>query len=120
MCPYGKAVESRTHTVGECEICKEERDVLEGEMSKIDECDMWTSFGTPHSSEKTIAILGDRWWPQQAKQEGDKVRIFYKCNMWKKRSERPNVGGVSSRSRKNALSRKGRVVNGQVTKGSNK
>ena len=64
MCPYGKAVESRTHTRGECEICKEERDVLEGEMSKIDECDMWTSFGTPHSSEKTIAILGDRWWPQ--------------------------------------------------------
>ena len=29
MCPSGKAVESRTHIVGECEISKEERDVLE-------------------------------------------------------------------------------------------
>ena len=27
MCPCGKAVESRTHIVGECEIYKEERDV---------------------------------------------------------------------------------------------
>ena len=25
MCPCGKAVESRTHTVGECELYKEER-----------------------------------------------------------------------------------------------
>ena len=44
MCPCGKAVESRTLTVGECEIYKEGRDVLEG-MTKIDECDMET-FGT--------------------------------------------------------------------------
>ena len=73
MCHCGKAVESRTHTRGEYEIIKEERDVLEGEMSKIDECDMWTSFGTLDSSEKTIAILGDRWCPQTAKQEGDKA-----------------------------------------------
>ena len=29
MCPCGKAVESRTHIVGECEIFKEERNVLE-------------------------------------------------------------------------------------------
>ena len=29
MCPCGKAVESRTHIVGECEIYKKERDVLE-------------------------------------------------------------------------------------------
>ena len=34
----GKAKESRTHIVGECEIYKEERDVLE--MRKIDECNM--------------------------------------------------------------------------------
>ena len=46
---------SRTHIVGECEIYKEERDVLE--MRKIDECDM-ERFGTLDSSEKTIAILG--------------------------------------------------------------
>ena len=40
-------------------------------MRKIDEFDM-DNFGTLDSSEKTIAILGDRWWPQKAKQEGDK------------------------------------------------
>ena len=50
MCPCGKAVESRTHIVGECEIYKEERDVLE-EMRKIDECGM-EKFGTPDTSEK--------------------------------------------------------------------
>ena len=31
MCPCGKAAESRTHIVGECEIYKEERDVLRGD-----------------------------------------------------------------------------------------
>ena len=50
---------------------KEERNVLE--MRKIDECDM-EKFSTLDISEKTIAILGDRWWPQTAKQEGDKIR----------------------------------------------
>ena len=41
--------------VGECEIYKGERDVLE--MTKIDECDI-EKFGTLdiNSSEKTIAI----------------------------------------------------------------
>ena len=38
-CLCGTAVESRTHIVGECEICKEERDALE-EMRKLDVCDM--------------------------------------------------------------------------------
>ena len=61
---------SRTHIVGECGVYEEERDVLEGEMRKIVECDM-EKFGTL-DSEKTIAILGDRWWPKTAKQEGDK------------------------------------------------
>ena len=42
-------------------------------MRKIDECDM-EKFGTLDSSEKTIGILGDKWWPQKAKQDGDKVR----------------------------------------------
>ena len=40
MCSCGKAVESRTHIVGECEIYMEERDALEKEMRKIDECGM--------------------------------------------------------------------------------
>ena len=56
MYPCCKAVEGRTHIVGECETYKEERDVLE--MSKIDECGM-DKFGTLDSSEKTIDILGD-------------------------------------------------------------
>ena len=53
-------VESRTHIVGECEVRKEERDVLEEEMGEIDECDM-EEFDTLDGNEKTIAILGDRW-----------------------------------------------------------
>ena len=40
-------------------IYKEERDVLEEKMREIDECDM-KEFDTLDSSEKTIAILGDR------------------------------------------------------------
>ena len=66
MCPCGKSIKSRTHIVGECEINKEERDVLEEEMREIDECDM-AKFDTLISSEKTIAILGDRWWLPAAK-----------------------------------------------------
>ena len=30
-------------------------------------------FSTLNSSDKAIAIVGDRWWPQAAKQEGDKI-----------------------------------------------
>ena len=47
---------------------KGERDVFE-DMRKIDECGT-EKFGTLDGSEKTIAILGDRWWPQTVKQEG--------------------------------------------------
>ena len=35
MCPCGTTIESRTHIVGECEICKEERDALV-EMKKLE------------------------------------------------------------------------------------
>ena len=41
-------------------------------MGKINESDM-EKFGTLDSSEKTIAILGDRWWPPTAKQEEAKT-----------------------------------------------
>ena len=55
------------------------------EMRKIDECD----------PEKTIAILGDRWWPQTAKQKGDKInKTIFLEDTEKKRKERPNVGGT--------------------------
>ena len=78
-------------------------------------CDM-EEFGRLESSEKTIAILGDRWWPQTAKQDGDRIRKQFLCNIWKKRNERPNVGGVSiGSSRNGAPSREGCVVNGQMT-----
>ena len=56
-------------------------DVLE-EMGKMDECGM-EKFGTLGASEKTIAILGDRWWPQTAKQEGHKISETFVCNIWK-------------------------------------
>ena len=88
-------------------------------MRKLDVCDM-EEFGRLESSEKTIAILGDRWWPQTAKQDGDRTSKQFLCNIWKKRIERPNVGGVSIRSRNGAPSRKGCVVNGQMTKASSK
>ena len=39
-CPCGATTESRTHTVGECELYKEERDALEEEMRKLDACDI--------------------------------------------------------------------------------
>ena len=119
MCPCGEAIESRTHIVGECEICKEERDAVEEGMRKLDVCDM-EEFCRLEGSEKTIAILGDRWWPQTAKQDGDRISKQFLCSMWKKSNWHPNVGGVSNRSRNDAPSRKGCVVNGQTTKASNK
>ena len=39
---------------------------------ELDVCVM-EEFGRLESSEKTIAILGDRWWPQTAKQNGDRI-----------------------------------------------
>ena len=63
------------------------------EMRKIDECGT-EKFGTLGSSDKTTAILGDRWWPQTAKQEGDNISEKFLCNVWTQRNERPNVGGV--------------------------
>ena len=90
------------------------------EMREIDECGM-EEFDTRvlDSSEKTIAILGDRWWPQAAKQEGDKTSRMFLCNIWKRRNKRPIVGGASTRSSDGAPSRKGCVIRGQMTKASN-
>ena len=45
---------------------KEKRDALEEEMRSLDGCDT-EEFGRLEISEKTIAILGDRWWPQTGK-----------------------------------------------------
>ena len=70
--------------MAECELYQEERDVLEGEMRDLDKSGM-ASFDALDSREKTIAILGDRWWPQTAKQDGDKVCRRFFCSVWKKR-----------------------------------
>ena len=78
-------------------------------------CDM-ERFGRLQRDEKTIATPGDRWWLQTAKQEGGRISKQSWCNTWKKHDERPNVGGVSIRGRNGAPSRKGCMVNGQMTK----
>ena len=49
-------------------------------------------FGTLDSTEKTIAILGDRWWPKTAKQKGDPISKTFLCDMFKKRYDGTNVG----------------------------
>ena len=72
MCPCSPTIESSTHTGGECEVYRKGRGVLE-EMRKLDDCDM-EEFGRIEIIEKTIAILGDRWWPQMAKQGRDRIR----------------------------------------------
>ena len=41
----------------------------------------WEKFDTLDGSEKTI--LRDRWWPQTAKQKGDKISKEFPCNIWK-------------------------------------
>ena len=46
--------------------------MLDGEIRKTAACGMET-FRTLESSKKTIAILGDRWRPQTAKQQGGKI-----------------------------------------------
>ena len=57
-------------------------------------------FGALDSSEETISILGDRWWAQAVKQEGDNSLIFFLRVIWKQRNDRPiAVRGVSVRSR---------------------
>ena len=48
--------------------------MLEEKRRKFDECGM-EEFGGQGSSEKTFAILGDRWWPQTAIQDGDRKTV---------------------------------------------
>ena len=47
-----------SHSVAECELYQEERDVLEGEMRDLNKSGM-KSFDALDSREKTIAILGE-------------------------------------------------------------
>ena len=112
MFPCGTAIESRTHIVGECEIYEE--DVL-GETRKLDECDM-EEFGRSEISEKTIAILGDRW-PQTAKQDGDGISKQFHV-IYGRSVVSAQMLEVSIWSRNGAPSRKGCVVSGQMTEAS--
>ena len=52
--------------------------MLKEEMGKIVGCGM-EKAGALNSSEKTIAIVGDRWWPQTVEQLGNKkdTSIFF-------------------------------------------
>ena len=53
--------------------------MLEGEMRNLNKSDM-ESFDALDSREKTIAILGDRWWPQTVKQDGDRMwKVLVQC-----------------------------------------
>ena len=112
MCPCSEAIESKTYTVGECEMHKEERHVIE-EMRKTEECNM-EKFGALliDGSEKTIAVLPNRKGIRRGK------CFCILCGT--KRDEPPNVEGVSFRSRNGAPSRKGCAVNGQKTRPSKK
>ena len=69
-----------------------------------------SSFGTLDSEEKTIAILGDRWWPQAAKQEGNKISKKKSC-LINENVMSPEVLEVSMRSMNGAPISKG--VRGQ-------
>ena len=99
----------------------EEWDALEEKMRKLDVCDT-EEFGRLECSEKTIAILGDRWWPQTAKQDGDRISKHFLCNIYGRAVMNAQMLEVcvSIRSRNGAPSRKDCVVNGQMTKASNK
>ena len=63
-------------------------------------------FGSLDGSEKTITILGDRWWSQTTKQEGEKISKQFRVIYGKNIMSAQNVGGVSTRSRNGAPSRK--------------
>ena len=71
---------------------------------------------TPPLAVKAIAILGDRWWPHTAKQQGDKISksllVTYGEDVMS-----AQMLEVSIRSRKGSPSRKGCVVNGEMTQG---
>ncbi|CAB1111959.1 GT28 [Ectocarpus sp. CCAP 1310/34] len=38
-----------------------------------------------YNSEKTIAVIGDRWWAQEALEDGDKMCKKFLCSLWQKR-----------------------------------
>ena len=67
-CALAAKSQSRTN-MGEREVYKEELDVFreDEENRQMWHGEVWYT----RQQGETIAILGDRWWPLQAKQEGD-------------------------------------------------
>ena len=60
MCPCGIAIESRTHIVRECEMYKEERDVIKEEgIRGIDECDV-EEFDTLDSTARKRSLSQEK------------------------------------------------------------
>ena len=108
--------------MAECELYQEERDVLQGEMRDLNKSGM-KSFDALDSREKTIAILGDRWWPQTAKQEGiDKLKASYVILVHRNNvMSAQYIGGVSLLGVGTVLRpyRKGFVIVGELTPASN-
>lgn len=86
----------------------EEWEVLEMHMMwNINEGAM-ESFDALGRSEGTMAILGDTWWPQTTKQNGEKVCHRFSCHVLT-RNELPSLG-ASIRSRNGALPRDERLI----------
>ena len=95
--------------------------MFEEEIREKYQCDIHGGVWYTRRSEKPVAILGDRWWPQAAKQEGDQTSKRFLCNTWKERNERPKMLEVSLIKNGNgATSRTECAVNDQKTKFSNK
>ena len=70
--------------------------VIEEEMREIYGYDM-ERFGTLDTSDKTIAILGCREWPQTAKQDGDRMsKQFYAIHRRSVISDQMSLLGVGT------------------------
>ena len=87
---------------------------MQEETRTLDACD---KFGRLESSEKKIEIDGGR---RRRNRTGIGKANSFHIVYGRSVNERPNVGGISIRSRNGAPSRTGCVVNGQMTKANKK
>ena len=92
---------------------------VRGGDEEFDVCDM-EEFCRLESSEKTIAILGDRWWLQTPKQDGDRRIKQFLCNIWRSVMSAQMLEVSLSGGENGAPSEKGCVASGQMAKASNK
>ena len=97
--------------MGEYELYKQEQDVRQGGMRQIYEHGM-KKLRTLYSSEKRPLYWEKGGGHKRRNRKGIRQAQKYSCKIWKKCTERPHVGGASIRSRNDAPSPKGCVVNG--------